>query len=54
MKKNTMRATTTKKIKVKNVDALNLSIDLAIIAAKFLLLKQKKISLKSLLKVELI
>ncbi len=44
MKKNTMRATTTKKIKVKNVDALNLSIDLAIIAAKFLLLKQKKIS----------
>ena len=44
MTKNIMKATTTKKVKVKNEEALNLSIDLAISAAKFLLLKQKKIS----------
>ena len=44
MTKNIMKATTTKKNKVKNEEALKLSIDLAVSAAKFLLVKQKKIS----------
>lgn len=44
MTKNIMTATTTKKNKVKNEEALKLSIDLAVSAAKFLLVKQKKIS----------
>lgn len=44
MTKNIMKATTTKKITVKREEALELSIDLAIKAARFLLIKQKKIS----------
>lgn len=47
MTKNIMKATTTKKLvskKVKNDEALKLSIDLAVKAARFLLVKQKKIS----------
>lgn len=49
MTKNIMKATTTKKtatkkVKVKNEEALKLSIDLAVQAARFLLVKQKKIS----------
>ena len=44
MTKNIMKATTTKKVKVKNEEALKLSIDLAVKAARFLLIKQKKIS----------
>ena len=49
MTKNIMKATTTKKtalkkVKVKNEEALKLSIDLAVKAARFLLVKQKKIS----------
>ena len=42
--KSTTKVITTKKRKVNNTEALNLSIDLATAAAKFLLLKQKKIS----------
>ena len=44
MTKNIMKATTTKKSTVKREEALALSIDLAIKAARFLLIKQKKIS----------
>lgn len=47
MTKNIMKATTTKKTdakKVKNDEALKLSIDLAVKSARFLLIKQKKIS----------
>lgn len=44
MTKNIMKATTTKKMIVKREEALGLSIDLAIKAARFLLIKQKKIS----------
>ena len=44
MTKNITKATIIKKTKVKNEEALKLSIDLAVLAAKFLLIKQKKIS----------
>lgn len=44
MTKNIMKAIITKKTKVNTEEALKLSINLAVLAAKFLLIKQKKIS----------